>query len=450
MEITRFAPSPSGLLHVGNARTALINFLYAKKHKGNFLLRIDDTNASNTSKEFCNAIFSDLRWLSIEWKDLIFQSKRTQIYKHFAQYLISIGKAYPCYETKEELEQHRQLCLVNKLPPKYNRASLKISQDKIKQYEKEGRNPYYRFKLDNVKLEWNDLVRGNVSIDTTSLSDPVIIKEDGSITYLISSVIDDIEYSISTIIRGEDHITNTAIQIQMMQAIGKQIPQFAHISLLRFQDSKISKRVGGHDIQSLKNKITPLVLTNFLSQIGTSDNVTLYDSVDQLTQHFDLRKLSTSNTQYDSTTLARLNKQHLKLLSYSQVQSLLNNKLNISEKFWDCISGNVSYINDIYLWHDIIYVKPVQHSITLDQHYLKQTVELLPEKITETTWKEWSENISKVANQNGKELILPIRVALTGLTHGPSIAKLLQLMTRDEIVDRIQIQIAVTQNKTEG
>ena len=249
--ITRFAPSPTGLLHIGNVRTALINWLYTKKNNGKFILRIDDTDEDRSKQEYIDAIFKDCEWLGLSFDITFKQSERKNRYKQVIDQLISDGRLYPCYETPEELELSRKMQLASSKPPIYNRAALKLTSQQISEYQKLGRKPCYRFLMNKNNIAWQDLVKGHISFHGDNISDPIILKENGNITYLLCSVIDDIDYNISTIIRGEDHVVNTAVQIQMIEALKGNIPSFGHLSLIKSQDSKISKRTGGFDIISL-------------------------------------------------------------------------------------------------------------------------------------------------------------------------------------------------------
>ena len=266
--ITRFAPSPTGFLHVGNSRTALINWLYARKNHGKFILRIDDTDLTRSTEEYKNAIIRDLKWLGLEWDESFNQNSRLDYYKKAKKILLESGRLYACYETQEELAIKRKLQLSRGLPPIYDRASLKLTKEQIDNYEQSGRKPHYRFLIQDSEIKWQDMVKGVISYQGSNLSDPIIIRADGTMTYMLCSTIDDIDYEISHIIRGEDHVSNTAIQIQMFEAFGAEIPLFGHLSLVKTKDDKISKREGGFEISALRDKenLEAMAINSFFSK----------------------------------------------------------------------------------------------------------------------------------------------------------------------------------------
>lgn len=279
--ITRFAPSPTGKLHIGNVRVALVNWLYAQKYNGNFILRIDDTDRDRSKVEYREAIIKDLQWLGINWNNSFLQSTRFNKYEAAKQYLISSGRLYECYETPEMLEIERKRQLTSGYPPIYSRKSLELTTAQKAQLQAEGYKVHYRFLIDrNKPIIWNDLIKGEIKYDGSNISDPIVIKEDGTMIYMLCSVIDDIEYRISHIIRGEDHITNTAIQIQIFEALGAAIPQLGHLSLIKSDSGKISKRIGGFTIDYLRDQlgIEPMSVNNLLALSGTSNNVDAYFS----------------------------------------------------------------------------------------------------------------------------------------------------------------------------
>jgi glutamyl-tRNA synthetase len=441
---TRFAPSPTGLLHVGNVRTALINWLFARKHGGTFMLRIDDTDLVRSKTEFTDAIKEDLDWLGLSWDQLEHQSSRFERYTAVKNQLIKQGKLYPCYETPEELELKRKLQLGQGKPPIYDRAALKLTEKQLTQYEAENRKPHYRFKLEDKKIFWHDLVRGDVLFEERSMSDPILIREDGSWTYMLCSVIDDIDFDMTHIIRGEDHISNTAVQIQLFETLEAKIPTFAHLARIASKDAKISKRVGGFDIQSLRIKgIEAMTVNNFLATIGTSDPISHFTNLEELVKHFDIKKFHKSPTNYDEEDLVRINHKILANISFEEIAPKLQdmNLTKIYKEFWLTVRQNLNILDEIKLWYDICFGS-VTPKIT-DQDFLIACSKLLPENSwDENIWEEWMKLIIANTGRRGKELFMPIRLALTALEHGPELKLLIYLLGREKVLKRLHGQTA--------
>lgn len=431
--ITRFAPSPTGMLHIGNARTAIVNWLYARKYGGKFILRIDDTDTGRSKKEYEDAIISDLKWLGITWDETFSQSSRMEKYEDVKRHLIDIGRLYECYETPEELEVKRKLQLSAHMPPIYDRAALRLTQDQKEKLKAQGRKPHYRFLMSDSSIEWNDMVKGPMRYESAHIGDPILVREDGSMTYMICSCVDDVDYKISHIIRGEDHLTNTAIQIQILEALGAQLPYFGHLSLVNQREGKISKRIGGFEIDSLReNGVEAMTINSFFSTIGTSDPVKLFGNMKELTAHFDITKFSKSPTTYLPEELDRLNHKLIMELSYSDVKERLN---GISEDFWLAVRANIKSVEDAKEWWDICNGSPERSN--LDEDYLKTAAMLLPEgEITENTWQEWTKKISSETGRAGKDLFMPLRLALTGMESGPELKALLPIMGRGKVLER--------------
>jgi len=440
--VTRFAPSPTGLLHIGNLRTAFINWLYSKQNNGKFILRIDDTDEERSRQEYIDAIFKDCEWLGLSF-DLTFrQSQRADRYKEVIDKLIADGRLYPCYETPEELELNRKMQLSNSKPPIYNRAALRLTSEEINEHKKMGRKPCYRFLMDYSNIAWQDFVKGSISFEGNNISDPIVLKENGNITYLLCSVIDDIDYNISTIIRGEDHVINTAVQIQMIQALNGTNPLFGHLSLIKSKEAKISKRAGGFDITSLRDelKIEPLVLWSFLSTIGTSLPIKAYDNIDDIIKDFDIKHFSSSPSTYMEQELQILNHKFITHLSYDAVQSRLkdmNIAKEITEDFWLSIRGNLDNIAQVIDWYKIC--KQDVEAVNVDKEYLRVAASMLPEgPIDNDTFKAWMSIVAGHTNRKGKDLFLPIRIALTGGVSGPELHNLLPIIGREKILYRLQ------------
>ena len=438
--ITRFAPSSTGKLHIGNARTALINWLYARKHKGKFILRMDDTDLERCKDKYKNAILTDLKWLGLEWDSKFNQLGRLEKYQQAKSELFRKNRLYPCYETPEELEVKRKLQLSIGKPPVYDRGALKLSPKQIAEYKKQGRKPYYRFLINDAEIKWNDLIKGEIKYQGMHLGDPVIIRADGTMTYMLCSTVDDIECNISHVIRGEDHVNNTAIQIQMFEALGALAPVFGHLSLIKSRENKISKRKGGFEILTLRERdnIEAMAINSFLSLIGSSSPVVVYKNIQDLIDKFDINIYSKSPTTYIQKELELLNHKLVMTYEFSDVQKYLSSSgLNaIDEKFWLAIRPNLYKISDIQQWWQICYNPPQ----TNNQHpeLLLIAAENLPQKITNSTWQEWTKLISKNSGKKGKELFMPLRLALTGKSSGPELKNLLPLLSREEILKRLR------------
>ena len=421
--VTRFAPSPTGLLHIGNARMALVNWLYTKKFNGKFILRIDDTDIIRSKEEYVTAIKDALEWLGLSWDESFHQISKVSRYQEIINSLIKIGRVYPCYETQLELDIKRKTQLANGRPPIYDRSSLKLSAIEIEKYKQEGKKPHYRFLINSGVIRWKDLVKGDINFDSKNISDPIVVREDGSMTYLICSTIDDIDCKITHIIRGEDHITNTAIQIQMFNTISSTIPEFGHLSLITTKENKISKRVGGFSIRSLQEQgLEPMAVNSFLSTIGTSNPVKPYPSINDLIKNFNITNFSVNPTVYLYEELERLNHKLLCYLDFQEVRTKITEILGyeIDENFWLAVRNNLNKLEEIKNWWQICYQSPNNFIQSLESEYLNLAINLFPEgNITSETWNMiWTKKISEISKRKGKELYLPLRLALTGQSVG--------------------------------
>jgi glutamyl-tRNA synthetase len=433
----RFAPSPTGFLHVGNMRAALVNYLFIKKNNGHFLLRIDDTDTERSRQECEDAIREDMSWLGITWDSYAKQSDRFDRYKLAREKLVAAGRLYPCYETPEELEIQRKMLAGRGLPPIYNRASLKLTDEQKKQYEAEGRKPHYRFLLNDEEITWEDLIRGHAHFKATHMSDPVLIREDGVPLYTLASVVDDGEMDITHVIRGEDHVSNTAVQIQIYKALGYTVPTFAHMALLKTKEGEMSKRLGGNDIRSLrKNGILPMAVNSLLARMGTSDAVEAFPDMQPLIDSFDFKKFGRAPANYDVAELEKLNEKLLHQLPFAAVKEKIP---FADEAFWLGVRANLTSLADAKVWWDILHgVASGQLSVASDKEFLAQAANLLPpEPWNETTYDAWLTAVKPTTSRKGKELFLPIRKALTGLEHGPELKKLLPLLGADKTTARL-------------
>lgn len=438
--ITRFAPSPTGMLHIGNTRTALINYLYTKKNNGSFILRFDDTDLERSKKEYKKSIEEDLKFLGINWDSTFTQSTRLDRYKAIKEYLIANKRLYPCFETQEELEIKRKLQLSRNLPPIYDRSALSLTEAQISNYIQDGRKPHYRFLISHKSIMWQDMVKGLVKYEGKNLSDPIVIREDNSMTYMLCSVIDDMDYEISHIIRGEDHVSNTAIQLQIFEALGDKIPEFGHLSLVISRDEKISKRIGGFEIASLRDKLElePMAINSFFSLLGSSASITPMKNLDQLVREFDINNFSKSPTTYLPEELERLNHKLLISLSFEEVKPRLDkiSASQIDEGFWLAIRPNLQKLTDIKDWFNICYAPTKAEN--LDRTFLKQAAELLSDEIIDAnSWGIWTKKIMEVSGKKGKDVFLPLRLGITGMSSGPEMSVILTLLTKEQIIKRL-------------
>ncbi|OFW80976.1 MAG: glutamate--tRNA ligase [Alphaproteobacteria bacterium RIFCSPLOWO2_01_FULL_40_26] len=442
MKSCRFAPSPTGFLHVGNIRAAIINFLYARKIGGKFILRLDDTDVERVCDEYRDQILRDMQWLGLRYDDLIKQSNRLEKYEEAKNRLIANGRLYECFETPEELNLQRKSQIASGLTPIYNRSATKLTKEQKNSLRAQGLKPHYRFLLEDKKIEWNDKIKGRIFYDGLHFSDPVLVRDNGVPTYTFCSVIDDIDYKITDIIRGEDHITNTAIQIQIFEALDAAIPDFAHLALVKASHGKISKREGGFDIKALKNEgYEPMSIINLLAQIGTSDALKIYKNFDELVANFSFEKFSKSATNYDIGELTNINQKLLQSLDFKEVEMVLEEigiTEKISPKFWNIVKSNLCFLHEIKDWIEICSNKFRFSNKKEDQEFLLQAASLLPSDTEdENCWNLWFAEIKKHSPRKGKELFMPIRLALTGKEHGPEMRFLVNLITKDEILKRL-------------
>lgn len=438
----RFAPSPTGLLHVGNIRTALITWLFARKHKGWFLFRLDDTDLERSKEEYATAIAQDLRWLGLDWDAQARQSTRIADYDTAVERLKASGRIYPCYETEEELALKRKSLLGRGLPPLYDRAALKLTDEQKKKFDDQGLKPHWRFLLDHKPIEWNDLIRGPVRFEGKDLSDPVVIREDGSYLYHICSVIDDVDFRITHIVRGEDHVTNTAYHAQMFEALGVKPPEFAHLPLIAgAEGEKLSKRIGSLSARNLRDEmgLEPMAVASLLARLGTSEPIEPFTAIQPLIDSFDFSKFSRATPKLDEEDLKRLNRRILNELPLSEVKPRLDamGLEKIDEPFWLAVRPNLERLADIREWWDVARgnVEPAVH----DAEFMSKAAELLPNTPwDDKTWNRWIEAVKTGTNRKGKELFMPLRCALTGKEHGPELKDLLPLIGRERTLERLK------------
>jgi glutamyl-tRNA synthetase len=435
----RIAPSPTGKLHVGNVRTALMNWLFARQHQGVFMLRIDDTDLARSTKDFEEAIFRDFKWLGLEWQETAKQSERFADYDRARDSLIGQGLLYPCYETEDELDRKRKIAQSRNRPPIYDRAALSLTAEDRKKLESEGRAPHWRFKLSGKRVEWTDLVRGPVSIDTASLSDPVLIRADGAYLYTLPSVVDDRDFKMSHIIRGEDHVTNTGVQVEIFEALGGPVPAFGHFPLLSGADGgKLSKRTGSLSVEDLREGgFEPIAVLSCLAKIGTSDPVQIRASLDELAAEFSWDKIGRASARFDADELERLNAQVLHAMAYDQAKPhLIAQNADLGELFWNAARANIITWGGVGEWAEVV-SGPINPKID-DPAFAAAALALLPPApFGPDSWKGFTEAVKEKTGAKGKALFMPLRQALTGHDHGPDMAAMFQLIGPEKAAKRL-------------
>ena len=438
----RFAPSPTGMMHVGNARTALVTWLFCRAMGGHFLLRIDDTDRERSKDEYELAIEEGLRWMGLNWDEKARQRDRMAHYQKKIDILKGNGRLYPCYETADELSLKRKSQLSRGLPPIYDREALKLTPDQIKAYEAEGRKPHWRFKLVHEPIQWTDMIRGEVKFEGGDLSDPVLIREDGSPLYHLCSVIDDVDYQITHIVRGEDHVTNTACHVQMFEALGAKPPLFAHLPLLSDKDgSKLSKRIGSLSLRDLQvdEGLEPMAVVSLMARLGTSDPIEAFTNINDVITGFDIAKFSRGTPKFDNEELVRLNAKILHITEFSAIKPRLAaiGLEDLDEGFWNTVRANLTKLKDIQEWWHV--AKGPITPVIEEPDFITEALSLLPPAPwTIDTWSHWTNAVKEKTGRNGKPLFMPLRQALTGMDHGPEMNALLLLIGPEKTKERLQ------------
>jgi glutamyl-tRNA synthetase len=427
----RFAPSPTGLLHVGNVRAALVNWLFTRAKGGSFLLRLDDTDTERSTAEFAAAIERDLRWLGLDWDRFARQSDRLARYTDAAERLKAAGRLYPAYETPEELERKRNLARASHRPPIYDRAALKLTEAEKQALEAAGRKPHWRFKLEHGAVGWDDLIRGRVDIDAGSISDPVLLRADGTPLYTFCSVVDDVDFAITHVIRGEDHVTNTAPQIQLFQALGAPSPAFAHFALLvDAGGAGLSKRTGALSLASLRERgIEPMAINGLIARLGTSDPVEPKQRLAELAQGYDLAHFGRAAAHFDPAELEQLSARVLHGMGFAAAVPRLAalGLADVSEAFWLAVRGNLTRLAEALDWWAVV-SSPIT-PVVEDAGLLQIAAELLPAGPFDAgTWSTWTKAIAAKTGRKGRMLFHPLRLALTGRERGPEMQNLLPLI----------------------
>ncbi|MEO0329042.1 MAG: glutamate--tRNA ligase [Pseudomonadota bacterium] len=446
----RFAPSPTGNIHIGNARPALINWLYAQKNEGEFVLRFDDTDRERSKQEYADGILRDLHWLQIEPHITVKQSDRTDLHEEATNRLKKAGLLYPCYETPDQLDRQRKRLAARGKPPIYDRSALKLDDEQRKELEAEGLKPHWRFLLPNFKetpfetgrteVTWDDLIRGKQTVDLASMSDPVLIRADGSWLYTLPSVVDDIDLGITHVLRGDDHVTNTGAQIAIFKALGAVPPVFGHHNLLTTESGEsLSKRLGSMSIFSLtQSSYEPIAVACLAVLTGTSGPVEALKNMQELVERFDPTSVTKSSARFDPSELDSLNRKIVHQLSFAEVQERLSSAgIQAGEAFWLAVRDNLDKVSDAEAyWHIIESSTPVIDDE--DREFIAATINLLPaEPWDRSTWSSWVSEIKSNSDRKGKGLFMPLRKALTGQDHGPELDQLLPLIGRERTLDRL-------------
>jgi glutamyl-tRNA synthetase len=431
--VTRFAPSPTGRLHVGNIRTALHNFLFARKNSGTFILRIDDTDSERSTAEFDTAIRDDLLWLGLVPDRIVRQSERFAVYEQEFERLRAAGRVYACYETPEELELRRKILLGRGLPPVYERKAADVPAP-------HGREPHWRFRLDHdAPISWTDLIRGEQRFDPKLLSDPVVRREDGTWLYLLPSVIDDVDLGVTHVVRGEDHVSNSAVQIQMFEALGARAPAFAHEALLVAAEGKLSKRLGSYGAEQLRSEgIEPVALLDVLARIGTSQPVEPIANIDELAREFDFSTFGRAPAHFDPHEVELVNSRLLHKAEFASVASRL--VPDATEEDWLLLRPNLSRLSEFNAWYAVLHGEVDPPELSHEERLLVKDAATIAAALewTGEAWRHLTDELKRSSGKKGRELFHPLRLALTGRESGPEMAGILARMGRDRAVQRLE------------
>ena len=434
MTTTRFAPSPTGWLHIGNLRAALMNYAIARQRGGTFILRIDDTDTERSKPEYVDGIKDALTWLGLGWDRIEYQSARMDRYLAAKERLIEMGRVYECFETPVELDLKRKKQLNMGKPPVYDRAALDLSEAEKDRLRAERGGSHWRFRLDHERIEWTDGILGDISIDAASVSDPVLIKESGQILYTFASVVDDTEMGVTDIVRGADHVTNTATQIQIIKALGGEVPSFAHHSLLTGPDGeKLSKRVGNLSLKDLRAQgIEPMAILSLMSRLGSSDPIELRSTVQEVVDGFDVSKFGAAPTKFDPADLEPMTARVNAAKPFAEVAGMvagLGVPADLAEKFWSVVRENITYLSDMGPWWELFRDGTPAVVDAEDAEFIEAALGMLGEPpYDDQTWANWSNAVKEALGRKGKQLFMPLRKAVTGRERGPEMADVMALM----------------------
>ncbi|HBZ45691.1 MAG TPA: glutamate--tRNA ligase [Maritimibacter sp.] len=436
MTTTRFAPSPTGYIHVGNLRTALFNYLIARKSGGTFILRLDDTDPERSKQEYADAIMEDLEWLGLTWDRVEKQSDRLDRYHAAADELRDKGRFYEAFETPTELDLKRKKQLNMGKPPVYDRSALALSEDEKTALRAERGDGVWRFKLDHERIEWTDGILGDISIDAASVSDPVLIRADGQFLYTLASVCDDVDFGITDVVRGSDHVTNTATQIQIIQALNGTVPAFAHHSLLTGpQGEALSKRLGTLSLRDLRAQgVEPMALLSLMARLGSSQPVELRASLDEIVEGFDLNSFGAAPTKFDVNDLFPLTAHVNAARAYADVAERIR-ALGVpedqAERFWTVARENITTLDDLEGWWVLCRDGAEPLIAEEDAEMIATAMPLLPEPpYDDATWKTWTDAVKEATGRKGKGLFMPLRKAVTGMERGPDMSNLMPLLQK--------------------
>ncbi len=434
MTTTRFAPSPTGYLHVGNLRTALMNYLIARKAGGTFILRIDDTDPERSKEEYVDAIKEDMEWLGLTWDRIERQSDRLDRYAEAADKLREIGRFYEAFETPTELDLKRKKQLNMGKPPVYDRAALELSEAEKDALRAERGQGVWRFKLNHARIEWTDGILGDTSIDAASVSDPVLIRQDGQVLYTLASVVDDTEMGVTHVVRGSDHVTNTATQIQIIEALGGTVPNFAHHSLLTGpQGEALSKRLGTLALRDLRDRgVQPMAFLSLLARLGSSDPVELRTDMAELIDGFDIGHFGSAPTKFDVEDVFPLTARYLHTLPLEDVADLiatLGVPAELAEQFWTVTRDNITTLHDLEGWWTLFREGADPVIEDEDAAFVAEAMKLLPDgPFDSDTWSNWTAAVKDTTGRKGRGLFMPLRKALTGQSHGPDMSAVMPLL----------------------
>ncbi len=431
--VTRFAPSPTGYLHVGNMRAALMNWMIARRAGGTFVLRLDDTDPERSREEYADAIREDMEWLGLDWDREERQSARLDRYRDAAETLRDGDRLYEAFETPGELDLKRKKQLNMGRPPVYDRAALSLTSAERDRLRRE-RGGHWRFRLDRERIEWEDGILGPLSIDAASVSDPVLIRGDGQFLYTLASVVDDVEMGITHVVRGSDHVTNTATQIQIMAALGREHPAFAHHSLLTGPGGEaLSKRLGTLALRDLRAAgVEPMALVSLMARLGSSEPVEPRMTPAEAAEAFDLAQFGAAPTKFDAADLDPLTASHLQSLPYAAVAGEIA-ALGVpdaeAERFWRVVRENVGRRAEMAEWWRLMTEGARPDIPEEDRGFVAEALALLPDAPWgDGAWGEWTAAVKDATGRKGRGLYMPLRLAMTGRTSGPEMADLMPLL----------------------